>query len=74
MASLWVIYGEKQIFDKTSPKEFFDGFECEKVDLTADENVLSLFGALYTSYIPKWTHTLYTHTHTHTYTHIHSSD
>jgi len=26
MASLWVIYGGKTNFEKTSPKEFFDAF------------------------------------------------
>ena len=49
MASLWVIYGEKQILRKLTQKSslmLLWWFECEKVDLTAEikifENVLCL--------------------------------
>ena len=48
--SIGYVWGQTN-FEKTPPKEFFDVFECETVDLTAEikitENVLSLLGAQY---------------------------
>jgi len=71
MAFLWVIYGEKRLLRKHIQKSslmLLWWFECEKVDLTAEikisENVLSLFGALYsdnskqTSQAVLWLHNL----------------